>query len=752
MAQKQEKAAKVLTGEAADAARWREEIAKSQKRLDTFHQAGEVVQDKYRMEHNNGTQRTRDRYNMLYSSTETMKPSLYTKTPKVEAVQRHKDRQNFNVVAATVILEAVGQYCIEDFDFDTPVSAAIEDFLLPGMGQLWVRYEPEFAKAEDGTETILSEGIVVDHVYWKDFAWGMARTWPEVPWVARRCYFNKTKATARFGTDKANKLAYSFQAQEDENGNKEMRGNGGDQAIIWQICDKDSKTFYWVSTDYPDGYLDKKADPLRLKGFFPCPQPIRAVSTNRTFTPKSFYNQYMQQAEAVDEITARIRHLTKALRVVGVYDKSQVELQRILQGDDNKMVAVENWAQFQGQGGIAGVVDWVPIKDIAAVLTELYKQREIAKSEIYEITGFSDIVRGVSKASETLGAQEIKNEWAGGRLRSVQTKVQNFIRDTIAIVTEIALEHFDDVTMAMYCGFEPPEPTPEEQAALAQYAQQSLSGVPGEPPQTGAQEAIKTFKAALALLRDEGKRCAILGIETDSTIQPDEAQERKDRVEFLGQIGAFLQQAGPMALQYPDMRGLLGSIMMFVIHTFRSSRGVEKEFEEFAKKLEGQPAMAPPGSEGQAKEDPQAEAQKIQMEQQGEQQLETIRQQAATQQAAAKEQTVQLKMSQDHDFRMKELDIKNQELDIKRQELELKRQELGIKQAQAEATVQQGERKLDIDETSAAAGIAQDEREQEHGEAMDHDQADRSDRQFDEQTNQQEQDRKAAKAKPDKGD
>ena len=148
--------------------------------------------------------------------------------------------------------------------------------------------------------------------------------------------------------------------------------------------------------------------------------------------------------------------------------------------------------------------------------------------------------------------------------------------------------------MAMNCGFEPPEPTPEEQAALAQYAQQSLSGAaPGEPPQTGAQEAIKTFKAALAILRDERKRCAMIGIETDSTIQPDEAQERKDRVEFLGQIGAFLQQAGPMALQYPDMRGLLGSIMMFVIHTFRSSRGVEKEFEEFAKKLESQPAMPP---------------------------------------------------------------------------------------------------------------------------------------------------------------
>jgi hypothetical protein len=39
---------------------------------------------------------------------------------------------------------------------------------------------------------------------------------------------------------------------------------------------------------------------------------------------------------------------------------------------------------------------------------ELYKARDIVKKEIYEITGFSDIVRGQSKASETLGAQQIK--------------------------------------------------------------------------------------------------------------------------------------------------------------------------------------------------------------------------------------------------------------------------------------------------------------------------------------------------------
>ncbi len=684
------------------AANWLEEIAKSEKRLNVFHTDGDQVQDRYRLENNRGITNYRDKYNMLYSSTETIKPSLYTKTPKTEAVQRHKDRSSLKVVGATLLIEAVTQYCIEDIDFDTVAQNAIEDFLLPGLGQAWVRYDPVIG-GEGESETVVSESIAVDYVFWKDFGYGVARTWPEVPWVSRKVYFDKQRATTRFGAEKANKLSYTFEVKDDGNGNMEARGNGGQQSVIYEIWHKATRKVFWVSKDYPDGFLDEQNDPLKLKDFFPCPQPLRAVHTTRTFTPKSFYSQYKAQAEAVDDITARIRILTDALKVVGVYDASQTELARVLAGNVNKMVPVENWASFQGQNGIKGSVDWVPISEVATVLTELYRQREIAKAEIYEITGFSDIVRGISKASETLGAQQIKNEWAGGRLRAMQTKVQNWIRDIVRIIAEIASEQFDEATLAIYAGFEPPEITPEEQAAIAQYGQMALTdpaAASQPPPQTGQQLAIEQFKTVVKVLRDEKQRCALIGIETDSTIQPDEAAERKDRMEFLGQIGAFLQQAGPMALQYPDMRGLLGSIMMFAVHTFRSSRGIEKEFEEFTKALQGQPAMPPPGAEGkEGGADPAAAEAQVKSEE-----IKAQAEQAKAQQANeikkyeidAKTQIERERMAMDSEYKARELDLKERELELRERELSFKAQAEETK-VQLQAEAQQHSQSMDVD-------------------------------------------------------
>lgn len=728
MARRQAKQAEQSSDAAALRGHWQEELSKSETRFQTFLGEGKNVVARYRLEDDRGNSRHRDKFNLLYSSTETIKPSLYTRSPKIEAVVRQKDRQNLKVTAATLLMEAATQYAMEEIDFDSAVKHAIDDFLLPGMGNCWVRYDPTFGSETDDKgeeyETLSAEGVAVDYVNWRNWRCGVAGVWAEVPWVARRLYFSKSKAVKRFGQEKADRLTYSYGGTEETTtGNSKVRG--GNQAIVWEIWDKDSRKAHWYAEDYPDTMLDTVEDPLKLKDFFPCPQPMRAVFTSDTMIPKSYYSQYREQAEIIDSITARIRHLTAALRVIGVYDKSQGELQRLLDGDGNRMVGVENWAQFTGQGGINGAVQFVPIKDVAAVLLELYKQREIAKNEAYEITGFSDITRGSSKASETLGAQEIKNEWAGGRLRSIQTVVQNYVRDLIRLVSEVIVEHFSEENLAIYSGFEPAEPTPEELQAQQLYAQQALVGqVQGPPPMTAGQQQLQMFQEVVALVKNEKRRCALIGIETDSTIQPDEAKERTDRLEFLGQIGAFLQQAGPMALQYPDMRGLMGALMMFSVHSFRSSRTVEKEFEEFTRKLQEQPAQPPAGEGGETK-GPSVEEQ-MQLEDkkhQGAMQIAQMNGQLQLQIAQGKEATTQQKQQQDHEYRMAELALKQEELSLKRAELEVKRQEVENKarEAQIEATVRTAEVAANADRADA---------DQDHRHALEQDDAARQDEQF----------------------
>ena len=675
---------------------WADEIAKAEKRYGVFQRAGNTVQNRYRLERENDQNETdlyQDRYNILYSSTETTKPSLYAQTPKVQATKRHRDRENDYVTLATMLLESAGQYALEEVDFDGVMKNVVQDYLLPGMGQAWVRYVPQFRKGEnDNEEELAFEGMDVDYVHYKDFVTGVGRTWKELPWVARRVYFTKAKAKARFGEEKANKLKYTFRGRDDGNGNKDMPGSGGAQAIIWEIWDKDRRKVVWFSTDYSDDVLEEIDDPLHLKNFFPCPEPIRAVWTTRTFIPKAFYSQYKAQAEELDNITERIRWLTKALRVAGVYDGSQTQLGKLLEGNGNKLIPVENWTLFAQQGGIQGSISWVPIKEVAEVLMSLLQQRDVVKGEIYEITGFSDIVRGVSKASETLGAQKIKADWAGGRLRDMQKDVQRFCRDIIRIMSEIMSEHFSEASLALYAGFDPPEVTPEEQAAAAQYAmamvqfQQSggvgPDGQPMQPPQkpgpTAKQQAIEAFQKTIQLIKSEKERCANIGIETDSTIMPDEAAEREDRMQFLSSAGAFLQQAGPMALQFPDMRGLLGAILMFTIRTFRASRPLEKEFEEFTKKLAAAPAQDPNAKPGEGGDNGQAAAQaQVQGEQVKSQAAQAMAQLAdATKryEIDQKAQTERMKAQMDHEYRMAEIQVRQREVAVKEAELGIKQQ------------------------------------------------------------------------------
>jgi hypothetical protein len=722
-------------GQAA-VAYWRDQIAKQTQAYSDFRAGGDRIIDRYRIEKNNAQQdRLQDRYNILYSSTETMRPSLYAQTPKCEVKKRHKDRENPVVTAACAVIESTIGYAIEETDFDEVLENVIEDYMLPGLGVAWVRYEPVMKdQTDDAGNKIAKEGgkegeyeqvvdnelLHLDYKSWKDVLFGPCRVWKELPWGAKCEYMDEEAVAARFGQEIANALEYSDQ---------QPKASGGDrnpivadkQTAIWEIWDKRKRQVIWISESGYADVLDTKDDPLRLKGFFPFPKPLRAISNTRTFVPRPFYSQYQSQAEELDNITQRIRHLTNALNVRGAFDGSVTQLQSLLSPTGgNKMIPIENWHQFIGQSGVNGAIVWVPIDMVVKVLMELYKARDAAKNEIYEITGFSDITRGLSKASETLGAQQIKQDWAGGRLKIMQKEVQRFCRDIVRIMSEIACEHFSDETFALYSGFDlPPQvpgmghnggpPLDPMPAAPPQPAGPPLAppqappqggqppappGAPmppqaapmGPPQLTPEQQAVQAFKLALDMIRKERERCANIGIETDSTILPDEDSERKDRLEFLGQIGAFLQQAAPTVQQFPQMAGLLGAMMMFSVRSFRAARPIEDEFTKFQQALEKMPPQANTDKDGKAAS-AQTALQVAQIKTGADAQKHDKELAFKSQQAEADRQLEQQRIS----LELRKLDAQARseqvQLQIKQAELQIKQLEVQIKQQSAQNDV-----------------------------------------------------------------
>jgi hypothetical protein len=631
---------------------WGKEIELAKKRFRTFWENGERVIDEYRLQKSDGNDaNNKDKYNILYSSTETIRPNLYAQQPNARVKLVSKDTASDTARAAALLLEGCLGYLQREEDFDELMDNVVEDYLLPGLGNAWVRYEST-VEGEGENAKLLDEMVKMEYVHWRDCLFGVARTWKELPWGAKRLWKTKAEATKRFGAEIANKLKY---ATRDGAGRDADHPN--DTAEIWEIWDKPSMKVYWYSEGCPT-LLDTQPDPLKLKKFFPFPRPIRAISNTRTLVPRALYSQYKSQAETLNTLTKRIRLLGEGLRVVGLFDGSQKALADLLNANaGNRMIAVDNWAAFQQTNGLNGSVVWLPIEQIAKVLNELLQAREVCKQEIYEITGFSDIVRGVSKASETLGAQNLKANWAGARVKKAQKEVQRFARDVLALAGELVAEHCGPDTIAMFSGVQIPDP----------------KAVQNDPQ---AQQRVQLFTQACALIKNEIRRVATIDIETDSTLLADEESEREDRTKFLAAAGAFLQQAVPAMEATPELGPLLGSMLMFVVRTFPTSRPIEDEFEKVQQVLASKAQGGQDQDKGGEKAKAAVEQARIAAEQQSAQ--------AATAQAAQEAAMTHAREQQSevnrHAEKMAEIALRNKELAMKAAEMAFKDRELTIQE------------------------------------------------------------------------
>jgi len=561
------------------------------------------------------------RFNILWSNVETLFPALYARPPKAEVSRRNKDADPVARTAAR-ILERALQYEIDQYtDFDTSVKAAILERLLPGRGVAWVRFEleepsrPEPEPVEDtGTDALVVEGMlpnvgmmgdmtmmpmlspepynpeikeraVVDHVYWEDFRHGEARNWDDVPWIARRVYLTRKEGVERFGRKFIDvPLRHQPIGLDELDGTNAGRLDSLKKAAVWEIWDKATKKQIWIADGYPE-VLDERDDPYGLEGFFPCPRPLYATQTTDQLTPVPDYYLYRHQAQEIDLLTARIGHLTRALKLNGAYDASQGDLKDILRAPDNTLIPVNNWAELSEKGGLSGSIEWIPLREVVSALQAAWEAREQAKQVIYEITGISDIIRGATKASETATAQNIKRQFGSLRLQNRQRDIAVFCTELLRIKAELMCDLYSPETLL------------------------AMSGILGTDDAQYADEAIN-------LLQTEPLREYQISVASDSLIAIDEEQEKQQRMEFLTSIGGYIERAMQAAQAVPEIAPLALSLMMFAVRAFPAAKPVEADFERFKEALENRPPVDPNAGAEQAQ---QAEMAKMQAEMQLEQ-------------------------------------------------------------------------------------------------------------------------------------
>ena len=562
------------------------------------------------------------KFNILWSNVQTLTPAVYAKLPKADVSRRFGDNDQVGRVASQLLERAI-DFEIEHYhDFRNTMRYCVEDRFLGGRGQAWARYEPhvrpqgieddglqvtedvESGELADVPEEIDYERAPVDYVHWRDFGHSQARTWEEVSQVWRWVYMTREALVERFGDEMARRIPLD-QGPEPLNAYNESKRTYN-RAKICELWDKETQKVYWFCKGMPQ-MIDVRDDPLGLEGFFPCPKPLYATTTSDTLVPVPDFVLYQDQAMELDILSDRIDGLVKALRVRGVYDASQPALQRLLtEGDNNALIPVDKWMAFSEKGGLKGSIDLLPLDTLANALLNCYRAREDIKSQIYEITGISDIIRGTSFASETATAQQIKGQYAGLRLRSMQEDVALYASEIIKLKAQVMCLHFQPDTILAYAAAA--QMTPSDQQLIPQ---------------------------AMQLLRDKPLRNFRVDIAADSLVMLDENQNKQDRMQFLQAFGGFLAQALPVGQASPQMVPMMMELLRFGMQAFKAARPIEGQIDATLQQLQQAAMQQQPDGEQQGK---QAELQQKGQLEQGRLQMEAALQQAKLQQQMQMEQ------------------------------------------------------------------------------------------------------------------
>lgn len=668
--------------EAAEVQRWTMELADSDKFLEKWHNVGDKTVKRFLDDMDDGANPgyPTSRLNLFYSNVVTLQSILYAKLPKVEADRRFLDPNDDVARVASEMVTRLLQNDLnaEDNTLDAVLKNALQDRLVPGFGGARIKYcmEEKAIAAEaaaegetyahEAAETPVQEAAEGEplsqkcdewceevYLHWRDVRWSPCRTPEEVRWKAFRAYMTKEEVAKRFGKEIANRVPYSSTGPNlDADKRRNVMQSGiptpqTKQAEVWEIWDKPSKCVYWYVKGF-DKFLDKKDDPLELREFFPDATPMVANTSTTKYVPKPDYAFAHDLYTEIDELETRIRLLTSAARCVGVYDASAKEVQRLFtDGVENQLLPVDAWAMFAQNGGLKGVMDWVPIEQVVNAIQVLTQQQQSRIQQLYQVTGMSDILRGqATQAGATATEQRIKAQFGSTRIQAIQEEFGAFAQDLLQKKVQLIQKFYDPQRII------------------------ELSNIMNTPDAPLAEQAIALIK------NPEAFNCRI-AIRSETMAQVDYDALKMERTEYLTAVGQFLGQSVSLIQLQPDTGPFLLQLLSFGLAAFKGGNEMEGVIDQFRaamqQQLEAKKQQPPQPSPEEQKA--QAEMQKMQAQMQIEQQ----------------------KAQMDMQMKQADLEMKKQEMALEREkmqlELQFEREKMELERQKAHMTLAMDTRK-----------------------------------------------------------
>ena len=661
---------------------WIDQIERATKKEADWVKRARDVEKRYADERPDGKKSSETRFNILWSNTEVLRPSLISATPNPEIRPRYRKKDPVARIGAKILERAI-EFSLDQYDFVKFGKRVVQDFLLPGRGVARVVYKPTFEKkeeriplkmVEEGGETVFKKGnkrvddfdvdeegpfvmeskeeVVFEDVYAQRVPWKWFRCdpdascWEDCKWIAFGELMDRDEGIKKYGKrflDVSEEPAGTYKDKEMDN-----------QRIVWEVWDKRTRKRLFTARGL-DKPLKEDDDPLGLVEFFPMPEPIYSVIQNDTLTPTPEFCLWQDQADELDRLSERISKVTDAIKARGAYaGDRQAELSDILDADDNQLVPIADWMAFIDKGGLDGMISWVPIEVFAKVLQILEQERSIKIQEIYELTGVSDILRGATDPRETAKAQTIKERTGSRRLLTKQDAVHRFFRDIFRIKAEIIAEQFDPATLKLMVGLE---------------------------------NQNELFDEAVEMIKSDVFRAFNIDIETDSTIAADEQKEKEGLAEAMQATAGYVQSMFPLVQMGAIPMPVAMEILRDYFRKFRFGRRVDDMLEEFSQQ---QPPNPDQQEQQQKNQEMQAEMQKMQAEMEAFKQKTQIELQALQQKAQIELQKKQAEIQQDQE---KHVQDRRQEEEAHDQSL---RHDEELNDVKVENTKELGEAQVDV--------------------------------------------------------
>lgn len=613
---------------AAEGAKWLERIRAAEKREEQWRKDARSAEKAFTNDAQGDEGKCYD-FNILHSNVETIVPAIYNSTPIpdirrrwIEAIgeapkpppppkpdedprlaqqaaqqammqfqqamqaYQAKELRDRDAKSYGDMIERVITTQIDDNRLDTEIEQVAQDAFLSGRGIVRVKFTATF-----NGEVPTNESLPVEAVSWRDYRQGPAKRWKDVPWVS----FRHTASRETLEAKVIDKELVASQGSEVPTTGPE---NDSDDIPYWEIWCRESKTVKFVR-EHDGKILKMEPDPLELSGFFPMPPPVQPITLTGKMTPVCPFTIYKALADELDQITKRINKIMKGLKVRGIIAGNASKLLSLAEADDNEIRVEDDLEALAQTGGLDKAVMWWPVDKAILVLKELFAQREIVKSSIYEITGISDIVRGASNANETLGAQEIKTRWGALRIQKMQRLIERQVRDIFGIMAELVSTKFSEPTLHQMTGIE----MTDGMRALMQ------------------QPVLASYR---------------VDVESDSTVRADLTRQKEDMTEFLAGTGNFFATMAPLVQQSPAMAEPVAEIYASMARVFKLGREAEDALDRM-KSLAKQAAADPP---------PDPEAQKAEAEMAMKEKEAAAKEKAADQDMAHKREIHALTMKE----------------------------------------------------------------------------------------------------------